>query len=595
MKRLTCLIALIILLTTSVIATSCKPQAQFEIVSLDVHPSEVIAGQQANATVKVRNTGTSEGSYTAILKIDGVEIGRKTIRISPNVVETVTFSLFKDSPGIYNLEIGGFSRSFAVKAPLAKAEFEVLSISIFPPQAIGGETVTIVAKVRNMSTIEGIYTAVLTINGVRIQVKRIPVTPGAVEPVTFLMATGLAGTYEIGVGELKSRLEVNEKPVTKDRVVLENVPILIQRGLLDCGYTSRAMLLKYHDNRISYEQSVYDSGASHGLVYKPGDLSFRDLGFVGWHKDFYWLAALYGVTFVPTRIAVQQEALYGRQVFQATVIARDEEEAWNEYIDRISYYLEKGVPVQTSKSWKPFPLGPWWSGIPEEHRAGNHWMVIVGVDRTKGVVYIHSPWPTIGKIQMKLEDFRKSIEANQFPYLKYVIHVFLKAPLYGIEEKEKAVRERNHKRLRGEPDVYYLELRVAQGYVFGLRALQAFKQDLSLENFGRIIREKERRGITAAETTTWISLFMYQHSFLSKLGAEYLKSTGRESQEQKLLDTLHKSYDELHIYSEKLGSVFKSSKNTTEALTQCEPILEGMRMVITEMIKAVHDYIRANP
>jgi hypothetical protein len=370
------------------------------------------------------------------------------------------------------------------------------------------------------------------------------------------------------------------------------------------------MLLRYYDNKISYEQSVYDSGACHGLIYKPGDLSFRNLGFVGGHEDFYWLADLYGLSFVPKRVELEQEtglaftpgAEFGRAFPAAIVIVKDEKEAWNKFIEQICDYLEKGVPVQTSRAWMPL-LGPWWSGIPKEHRPGNHWIVVVGVDKSKGVVYIHSPWPKgpqragadpwVGMTQMGLEDFKRSIEANGYPSLKYLTHVFLKTPFSGIEDREKAVGERNQKRLRGDASVYSKSY-VGQGFVFGLAGLRAFKEDLSPENFRRIMEEKELWGITAIERTTWMSLFMYQYSFLSNLGANYLKAIGKTNQEQKLLKKLHTLYDRLRGSSEKLNSVFRRSKSMTKAIVKCEPILEEMRKTTAEIIQSIEDYLSAN-
>lgn len=574
MKKLVCCTAaLLILVTALFLPTSCKPAAQFELVSLDIEPPEAVGGQQLSATIKVTNVGGVEGSYTAILKINGFEIDRKTVKLSPRSTETVTFVFVRDLPGNYDVEIGGLRRSAIIK--VAKAEFEVMSVNILPPETTVGKAVTITSRVRNKGTSLGWYTVILTVNDVAEQTKYIILPPGTSRPVTFLLSKDLAGTYEVRIGELTSTLKVQAGHVVEDRVLLENVPLVIQRGHLDCCLASRAMLLKYYKNEITYEQSLYESGACHGLVYKPRHLSFGDLGFISWYEDFYWLATLYGLTFEPR---------------EAT--SKGEEEAWNEFIDRICKYLKRGVPVQIHKSWYPlsYPQAPWWGAIPLEHAPYSHGIVVVGVDRSKGVVYIHSPWPTIGKMEMTLQDLKTSIEFLGHPHLRYSTMTFLRTPLSGIAHREWVVKERNLSKLRGDPNVYY-EWFVRQGYTFGMKALEAWSEDLHPENFFKIIEEKERRGITAAETVTWISLFMYQHSFLSNLGAEYLKGMGKTSQEQNMLENLHTSYDTLHTLAEELELVFESSEGTNEAMLECEPILEEMRKVITEMIEYVKDYL----
>ena len=577
MKKLVCCTAaLLVLVTALFLPTSCKPAAQFELVSLDIEPSEAVVGQQVTASIKVTNVGGGEGTYTAILKIDSVEIERKAVRVSPRNTETVTFAFVKNLPGNYNLDIGGLSRTLAIKARVPKTEFEVISLNVFPPEATAGRAVTIMAKVRNIGTSERIYIAVLMVDGVSTQANYIRIAPGAIETVTFSLVKDVAGTYEVGIGGLASRLEVKETPIIRQRIVLGNVPLVVQRGELDCGLASRAMLLRYYDDTISYEQSLYDSGACHGFVYKPGHLSFVDLGFISWHKDFDWLATLYGLTFEPRAVTFEGD-----------------EEAWEEFIHRVCDYLDRGVPVLTAKSWYGYVLGSWWGGIPTENRPCNHYVVITGVDRIKGVVYIHSPWPTLGKLGLTKEDFKTSIEHIRYPHLRYLTMVFLPAGLSGIEDREKAVRERNQRKLSGDARVYY-EGGGFWGCVFGLKGLEAFREDLRPENLSRIIEEKERRGTTAAETVTWVSLFMYQHSFLSNLGAEYLEGIGKTNEEQKMLKSLHKSYDRLHNSSEKLESVFKSSKGTEAGTVECELILEGMTKIITEMIQCVEDYLEAD-
>jgi CARDB. len=82
-------------------------------------PPEVVAGETVNVTAKVTNTGTSEGTYTATLTIDGVEAERKDITMAAGATGIVTFSLVKDSPGTYQVAVGGLSSSFTVKEKLA--------------------------------------------------------------------------------------------------------------------------------------------------------------------------------------------------------------------------------------------------------------------------------------------------------------------------------------------------------------------------------------------------------------------------------------------------------------------------------------------
>ena len=48
---------------------------KFEVISLNVTPTEVFLGETINITAEVKNTGERDGSYAAVLTVDGLERG----------------------------------------------------------------------------------------------------------------------------------------------------------------------------------------------------------------------------------------------------------------------------------------------------------------------------------------------------------------------------------------------------------------------------------------------------------------------------------------------------------------------------------------
>ena len=86
-----------------------------------------------------------------------------------------------------------------------------MSLDITPPEVTAGEAVGITAEVKNIGGTEGVYTAVLTVDGAQVETKDIVVAPGATETATFSLAKDEAGTYTVAVGELSSSLVVKEK------------------------------------------------------------------------------------------------------------------------------------------------------------------------------------------------------------------------------------------------------------------------------------------------------------------------------------------------------------------------------------------------
>lgn len=123
MKKGLLVIALALLMVL-IAPGGCKAPAEFEVTSLDVMPLEVIAGEAVNVTAEVENTGASEGTYTAVLTVDGVEVERKDIVITAGAAGTVTFSLVKDTPGSYQIGIGGLTSTLIVERIAEQVELK---------------------------------------------------------------------------------------------------------------------------------------------------------------------------------------------------------------------------------------------------------------------------------------------------------------------------------------------------------------------------------------------------------------------------------------------------------------------------------------
>lgn len=74
-----------------------------------------MVGKTVSITAVVNNIGGSEGTYAAMLTIDGVLVEAKEVAITPGGSKVVTFSLAKDTPGTYEIDIGGLKSTLMVK------------------------------------------------------------------------------------------------------------------------------------------------------------------------------------------------------------------------------------------------------------------------------------------------------------------------------------------------------------------------------------------------------------------------------------------------------------------------------------------------
>ena len=91
------------------------PPAEFEVISLDVEPSEVTAGETVTITAMVVNIGGRAGNYAAILTVDGITEETQEMLITHSSYRVMTFYLVKDTPGTYEIGVGEFSSILTVK------------------------------------------------------------------------------------------------------------------------------------------------------------------------------------------------------------------------------------------------------------------------------------------------------------------------------------------------------------------------------------------------------------------------------------------------------------------------------------------------
>jgi len=122
-KRFLVIVALLAMLL--VISSACKGVARFDVISLDIAPPIVAAGDVVSVTAEVKNTGISQGVYTAILTVDGAAVERKDVTVAPGATETAAFSVVRDKPGMYAIAVEGLSSSITVNHRLVPKEMEL--------------------------------------------------------------------------------------------------------------------------------------------------------------------------------------------------------------------------------------------------------------------------------------------------------------------------------------------------------------------------------------------------------------------------------------------------------------------------------------
>ena len=205
MKKYIFSLTIILVLGALVPYLACKTPARFEVTSLDITPKEITAGQSAIAKASIVNVGQTEGTYHAVLMINGIEVEAKDVILSAGARKDISFPITKDMPGSYNIAIGNLAGTLKVLKP---AEFKVINHSITPNPAKVGESVEINIEVQNLGEAEGTYAASLKVDGKIEETKQITLSGGTTRSVSFIISRSYPDTYEIEIGGVKDTMKI---------------------------------------------------------------------------------------------------------------------------------------------------------------------------------------------------------------------------------------------------------------------------------------------------------------------------------------------------------------------------------------------------
>jgi hypothetical protein len=113
----------------------------FVVISLDVSPQPADIGEEITITAQIANAGNTKGTYTTILLVNGVEVGKKDVAIPPEAIEPVAFKIVRDAAATYEAQVG----NMYIPVKVQKVEKSVSGVDI--PQG---------TRVRRESTYDGL-------------------------------------------------------------------------------------------------------------------------------------------------------------------------------------------------------------------------------------------------------------------------------------------------------------------------------------------------------------------------------------------------------------------------------------------------------
>jgi hypothetical protein len=141
-------------LTSGDAGTAVGIPAEVNFNYINVQPTVASVNQPVTVVANVANSGTLEGGFTANLQINGQIEQTKMGTVAGNTFVPVEFTIVKDTPGTYHVDIGGQTTSFTVVAAgntagsnaLSQSQLIFIAIGILAIAAIGLITAMILRR-----------------------------------------------------------------------------------------------------------------------------------------------------------------------------------------------------------------------------------------------------------------------------------------------------------------------------------------------------------------------------------------------------------------------------------------------------------------
>jgi uncharacterized cupredoxin-like copper-binding protein len=169
----------------------------FSVSNLTITPNQVKAGEPVTINAIVSNTGSEAGTYSVVLRINGMVENITDLVLAPGASQSATVTVIKDG-GEYYAEV----------IPLVPANFSVRNLVIAPERAKQGEKINISAIVTNSGEVAGTYSLELKLKGAIETTEEITLNPGESQKVTFGITKNTPGFYNVELDGLTGRFVI---------------------------------------------------------------------------------------------------------------------------------------------------------------------------------------------------------------------------------------------------------------------------------------------------------------------------------------------------------------------------------------------------
>jgi hypothetical protein len=204
-KLLRLIESLLVVLSITGFIPACGPSSPYQIAPLTVTPLKAGSGRPVKIETTVTNTATTAGNLTASLKVNDKPVNSLEIVLSAGEKIPIAFNYTAKIPGNYKLDLNGISANLEVVKP---ADFQVVSLDVITAQIVSGKQFTARAKIKNLSDVEGLFSAKLTSEGKELTTKEVSINGNVTQEVTMNTTFDTPGSHTLEFGGVRNTLTV---------------------------------------------------------------------------------------------------------------------------------------------------------------------------------------------------------------------------------------------------------------------------------------------------------------------------------------------------------------------------------------------------
>gem|GEM_PF-5789366 len=195
--------------TDSLSSLAVGTDRSYTVVDSSLAASQIAQGRNATVNATLFNLLDSRTSVPVNLTLDGRTVATRTVTLPAHGTADVTFRQPVESPGQYDVAVGG--DELGNLTVQQAAVFQVTGPSLNRTTVATDSPVAVTATVTNAGGIEGRYTLKLHMFGTVVASRQVTLQPGETRDVRFVRRVSAPGTYNVSVGDRTKALTVTGK------------------------------------------------------------------------------------------------------------------------------------------------------------------------------------------------------------------------------------------------------------------------------------------------------------------------------------------------------------------------------------------------